>query len=125
MKRILNLSNYIFLICLCIPYFNSQAPTISRHNNTPCEFIDAISISDCKKDKLTLTSLEKTLVKKITIFDILGKSNLDSTLNTFKNIVEIDTHSLLPGIYYISIELNSGTTSSRIFKSTDASWKTG
>ena len=99
--------NYFFILIFCI--FSMAASAQERPNaDTSIEGL-AFYPNPVSNGKIYITS-KSSMSKEITIFDVLGKS----VLNTELNSKELNVSSLSPGVYIIKIREGEATATRKL-----------
>jgi hypothetical protein len=98
----------VFLVCLTA---SAQENKPQQPNKTQETTIEGLSFypNPVSNGKVYITS-KSSLSKEVTIFDILGKVVLQSTINS----KELNVSSLSPGIYMIKIKEGEATATRKL-----------
>lgn len=98
----------VFLVSLTV---SAQENKPQQPNKTQETTIEGLSFypNPVSNGKVYITS-KSSLAKEVTIFDILGKVVLQSTINT----KELNVSSLSPGIYMIKIKEGEATATRKL-----------
>lgn len=100
---------YFYIILLFICLFSGSA--FAQENKQSNGIIESLSFypNPVSNGRVTITS-KSSLEKEITIFDVLGKKVLQTTLNT----KELNISTLSPGVYIIKIKEGEATATRKL-----------
>lgn len=102
---------YIITVLICLFSFNASAQEIKQTLKTQDTSIEGLSFypNPVSNGKIYITS-KLGGDKEITIFDVLGKKVLQTTINT----KELNISSISAGVYIIKIREGEATTTRKL-----------